>query len=157
MTGLSGRRQRELSAMDRATDHIVALILAEDTQEPSLFDAEGRRALRSTVYTVVEVELVFRKLQRLRTARARMDWVEYLCTSIRSAMRWHEEVKASVVGVPGVRPLHSDRLPPSVRAIVRAHSRLYRRLWLTPRRAEDLLSVLLELIRLELLWLGHMW
>src|SRR6266850_6199818 len=110
---VSLRRRNELRRIDRDAVRIRALFLAPDTQEPRIFDKENREALLIVLRSVVEAESVFARLKVLRSVRARTEWVDWLCTTIRGSMDWYANVKLLCEMVCGVRLEHPDRLPSS--------------------------------------------
>jgi hypothetical protein len=134
---------------------VDSMIGREDADQPAALDEKDREAVRVVVRIAAESDGVFRAISRKDGPVGRTAKVDHLCDSIEAGMDFFSTVKQSARIIQGVKLPRTKR--GSVRSILVEHAKLFehlqRRNLGLPRR----LSILLELIRIELIFFGHVW
>jgi hypothetical protein len=147
--------RREWARRRKIVQVVDKLIEKEDNAEPSALDEKDREAVRVVVRISAESDAVFRQVLRKRGPIAWSDRVDHLCDSIEAGMEFFATVKQSARIIGGVR------LPPrksgSLRSLVAEHRELFDDLQKRDIGLPKRLSVLLELIRIELIFFSHVW
>jgi hypothetical protein len=102
---------------------------------------------------VVESDLVFRKLQRLRSKHRCNYWIVWHFDTLYPNLDSFSSVKLSCGFLLGKRrPGRIETLPRSLDSLMRAHGKLYRQLWDPCQEPEQRVLTLLRLMQLEVAW-----
>ena len=135
---------------------IELLILKGDTDDPSALDEADREALRVALRIALECDVVFRQIIRSKDAITFNDPVDHACDSIRAAIDSFATIKQTSRIFNGVRlpPVRPGR--PLLQSLVR-HGVALHRLQQPGLDLPARMSLLLELIRIELIFFGHVW
>lgn len=148
-------RVRTPSNAKRSIAALETLIFDADTEEPPVLDEEDRKYVHIAVRIAVQSDIAFRRLLRRRDPLARTDYTEDLCIDIRSGMDFY----ASLMSLTGyLRGATAPRRPTgSLRQVMIAHGKTLRRLAGSNADLPGLMSLLVELIQLELVWFASSW
>jgi hypothetical protein len=151
----SQRERNEWARQWKIVKAVQALIKQEDDGEPPALDEKDRKSLQVVLRIASESDTVFRRILRRRGPVRWDDQVDHLCDSIEAGMEFFAAVKQSARTIRGVN------LPPrkskALRDLLVDHKDLFRRVQARGLGLPRRLSALLELIRIELIFFGHVW
>jgi hypothetical protein len=153
---VTNRERAEWARRRKVVAAIDSLIGREDADNdlPAL-DNDDREALRVVLRIASESDTVFRQILRRRGSVRWNERVDYLCDSIRSGMDFFAIVKQTARTLEGIEPLQqrSERL----RDLLTRHTRLFKRIQARDLGLSERLSIVLQLIQIELIFFGHFW
>lgn len=153
-----GRKTSNRALRDRrvaVVGSLYASFLRGDFDDPPALDEEDREALRVAVRVATECDQAFRKILRSGRPIGRTDDVDRLCDTIRAALDSFAVVKQTASILRGSH--ETNWTPGNMRALLVRHGTLFSHV---RRDGLDLvarLSLLLALIRIELLFFAHFW
>ena len=107
---------------------------------------------------VVEAADLFSRLERLKSAPARRSAAEDLSILILANIGSISTVKLTIeCGLADCKPDRSNSLPRDLAALMEAHGRLFKLLRQSGGDDNARAKCLIDLLQLELIWLGKMW
>lgn len=143
--------------LDRRAKSIAgleALICSGDTDVPSALDEKDREAIHITLRIALESDTTFRALLRRKDPLAPTAQTDYLCGTIRSGIDFFSVVMQTAVGIRGVVV---PRRSGSLRQLMVEHGKYLRLLEQPKLSLGPRLSLLVALIRVELMFFGYSW
>jgi hypothetical protein len=144
----------ELDRRSKLIANVLKLFL-RDADDLVINDGD-RSALRVCIRIAVESDSEFQQILAQRNNVEWTDDIDYLCDSIESGVEFFSTFKALVEPVTGVkfdRPLRAS----SLRLLLRQHHRDFRRLCSTRAPFAERASALMRLIKVEIIFWGHLW
>lgn len=137
---------------------LAETLLEADDEAPRVFDSNtSQAALRSAVRVVVESEMLFRRMRRLRSREAREFVADWLGDSIQAGLEDFETVKTSCTVLAGVRVRRERLVIGGESRIIAAHHRRWRAVIAHQRSPNARMRALLDMMRLELQWFAARW
>ena len=154
MSRVSSKDRSEWQRQWAYADSIGNLFAEEDNDSPPTLDASDRKALRAVLRIISESDMVFRTALKSGQLSRWTERTEHLCDSIESGIALFATVKQSARIVRGV--VVSKRSG-SLRSLLAEHGRLFKRLQKKRLGLPVRLSLVLQLVRIELIFFAHMW
>jgi hypothetical protein len=148
-------RKAHIERLARRIRRVYDLILAADASEPRYFQHKDRKALRTTILFAFESEEELAKYRSARTAKLRWWISSHVNLHTRVANEDHQTIMFLGHLIPGVHA--RVRRKSTLARIAIEHRTLIRELEDAETGDERRLSVLLELIQVEHLFLGYTW
>jgi hypothetical protein len=133
---------------------LADLIWRDDVEEPTALADDDREAIQVVLRIALESNDAFGKVLRQKGPVWRTDELDHLCDSIRAGIDFFAVVKQTANCIRDVTPPHTTG---SLRQMMLQHRKC-----LAPLRDPKLslpkrLSLLLVMIRIELIVFGHLW
>jgi hypothetical protein len=154
MSKASSKDRSEWQRQWEYADSIGILFAEEDNESPKALDASDRRALRAVLRIIAESDLVFRTALKSGQLNRWTERTEHLCDSIESGLALFATIKQSA-GI--IRGVVVSKRSGSLRSMLAEHGRLFKRLQKEGLGLPVRLSLVLQLVRIELIFFAHMW
>jgi hypothetical protein len=150
------QRDSEAVAAQRMVKKVEALFRLDDSSDEPSLDEQDCEALRVCVRIMTECDFSFRRIPR-RAMLTRSSELEYLCDTIRSGMDSFERIKSLASVLRGVRIKRPKTSNISLQEVIAKHASLFERLGSPKLSLAKRLSIVVDAIQLELVFLGVMW
>lgn len=149
------RERLEWARQARIVTAVDKLIERDDNSDPAALDDEDRECVRVVVRITAEADAVFRSIIRRDGPIPWNDRVDHLCDSIEAGIEFFATVKQSARVIRGVDLPRA--MTSSLRRLMVEHTKLFRALQAPEHGLPRRLSILLGLIRIELIFFAHVW
>jgi hypothetical protein len=151
----SARERREWEQQRKFVDDLLAQFVAEDVGDGSpVLSAKDRRALRSVLRLACESGQLFATISRVPIRST--ERLEHFCDSVQAGMDFIATVKQTAGVLRGVSYPPRERNGSLLRLLA-VHGRLLGRIQQPALGLERRLSLLLELVQIELIFFAHVW
>lgn len=141
------RRQKRLELL-------ATLFWRDDVEEPAALERDDREAIRVILRIALESDVAFRNVLRRKGSIDLTDELDYVCDSIQAGMDFFALVKEKGAII---RDVKTPRESGSLRHMMLKHGK-YLRLLRDPKPGlPRRISLLLALVRINLIVFAHLW
>jgi hypothetical protein len=141
------QRRQQLA---RLTESLFRL----DVEEPAALDEKDREAIGVALGIALEADTVFQRVLRRKGHVQLSEELDHLCDSVRAGIDFFATIKQTAAIIRGVK---TRRKSGPLRRLMVEHGKCLKRMGDPKLDLPQRLSVLLELIQLDLLVFAHTW